>query len=484
MDSNVAKASAVTVLAAGLGVGALAVVHNSQQLDYQGKIVLAAGNPQYAELATRYQEALRKYGVEVEVRRTIRFKDKEGRTTLRPLEGRLTLRALVDDNSGITAAFIKGNLVGSLQGSLATDKQKGRHAEYSKLRSVGRLFHEPIWVFTRGDLPITTLRDLKGKRILIGTRESGARGIARQLLLANGLKDKVSATFVDEDLAADARPLVAGTADAAIIVVAADTEKIRDLLRVPNIRLMDFTPEAEAYTNRFPALTKVVLRQGAVTFDPLIPTEDITLLSTSVALVVRPDMQSALVSLLTHAVFSNPKSGFDKNGDPVLFYRPGEFPSVSDPELEVPNDARIVYKSGELPFVLRQLAPINHRMGVPFAYTSFVSAHAAKLVLLIPLLAVLLPLFRAIPALYVWNVRRRLIYWYRELKALERSIDSGGASYDPEVLQAELDRIDSHVRRIHVPLYFSDQLYDLRGHIDLVRQRLAVQPMQTRMAAE
>src|SRR6185295_17166048 len=131
---------------------------------------------------------------------TARFKDKEGRTSLRPLEGRLTLRELVDDNSGITAGFVKGGLVGSLQGRLASEKQKGRHSEYSKLRSVGRLFHEPVWVFTRGDLPIATLRDLKGKRIIMGTRDSGSRGIARQLLKANGVAGKETATFVDEDL--------------------------------------------------------------------------------------------------------------------------------------------------------------------------------------------------------------------------------------------------------------------------------------------
>ena len=125
---------------------------------------------------------------------------------MRPLEGRITLRALADDNSGITAGFVKGGLVGSLQGRLASEKQKGRHAEYSKLRSVGRLFHEPVWVFTRGDLPITTLRDLKGKRILIGTRDSGSRGIARLLLRANGVIEKENATFIDEDLEADAAP--------------------------------------------------------------------------------------------------------------------------------------------------------------------------------------------------------------------------------------------------------------------------------------
>jgi hypothetical protein len=482
MDQNVAKASAVTVLAAGLGIGGLAVLHNSQQIDYEGKIVIAAGSSQYFELATTYKEELRQYGVQVDVRRTTRVKDKEGRSVLRPLEGRTTLRALADDDSGITAGFVKGGLVGSLQGRLASDKQKGRHAEYAKLRSVGRLFYEPVWVFTRGDLPITTLRDLKGKRILLGTRDSGARGIARLLLRANGVTD--NATYIEEDLEADAGPLVSGKADAAIIVVAADTDKIQKLLRVPNIRLMDFTPEADAYANRFPSLSKVVLRQGAVEFDPLIPSDDITLLSTSVALVVRPDMQSALVSLLTHAVVHNPKSGFDKNGDPVLFYRAGEFPSPNDPEFEVPNDARVVYKQGELPVVLKNLAPRAYSMRVPFSYTAFISDHAATLLGMMGILAIVLPLTRAVPAIYVWSVRRRLVYWYRQLKALERSIDSGGSRYDFEAVQAEFDRIDSHVKVMRVPAYYSNQLYDLRGHIDLVRQRLAILPESMRMAAE
>ena len=484
MDQNVAKASTLTVLAAGLGIGGLAVLHNSQQADYEGKIVIAAGNAQYFDLATKYKEELRRFGVQVDVRRTTRIKDKEGRSTLRPLEGRITLRALADDESGITAGFVKGGLVGSLQGRLASEKQKGRHAEYSKLRSVGRLFHEPVWVFTRDDLPITTLRDLKGKRILIGTRDSGARGIARLLMRANGVIEKENATFIDEDLEADAGPLISGAADAAILVVAADTDKIQKLLRVPNIRLMDFTPEAEAYTNRFPSLSKVVLRQGAVEFDPLIPSDDITLLSTSVALVIRPDMQPALVSLLTHAVVHNPKPGFDKEGDPVLFYRAGEFPSANDPEFEVPNDARVVYKQGELPVVLKNLAPRAYNMRVPFTYTAFISDHAATLLGMMGILAIILPLTRAIPALYAWMVKRRLVYWYRQLKALERTIDSGGAMHDPEAVQTEFDRIDSHVRVMRVPMYYSNQLYDLRGHIELVRQRLGTRPEGMRMAAE
>ena len=37
-------------------------------------------------------------------------------------------------------------------------------------------------------------------------------------------------------------------------------------------------------------------------------------------------------------------------------------------------------------------------------------------------------------------------------------------------------RINAAVRRVRIPVYFADQVYDLRGHIDLVRQRLAMMP--------
>jgi hypothetical protein len=458
MDASVARTGAVTVLVAGLAVAGLSVVHNAQQLDRAGKIVLAAANPQYAELATKYQADLRRYGVEMEIRRDT--------------EGFATLRALTDDNSGITAGFVKGGLIGSLQGRLATEKAKGRHTEYSQLRSLGRLFYEPIWVFTRGDLPIDSLRDLERKKIMVGTREGGSRRIASQLLRANDITSE-NTTFINEELGADAAALKSGQADAAFLVLAADSDKIQSLLQVEDIRLMNFERESEAYVNRFPALTKVILRTGSIDFNPLVPSADITLLTTSVGIAVRPSMEPALVSLLTHAIIKNPKSGFDKNGDPVLFYKPGEFPSPNDPELQVADDASYVYKSGEPPFALRVLAPVSQRMGVPFAYTSYASNHASKLVLLIPVLAVLLPLARGVPALYIWFVRRRLLYWYDQLKAMERNLDAGGARFDAEVLQGEFDRIDSHVRAIRVPSFFSHELYNLRSHIELMRQRLA-----------
>ncbi len=444
------------------------VVRQSQVIG-EGRIVMAAGSTQYYELAESYRKTLERYGVKFEVQRGA--------------EGFATLRALLKEGPGINAAFIKGGLVGSLQGRLATEKAKDRHEQYAQLWSIGRVFYEPIWVFTRADMPITSLRDLKGKKILTGTKESGTRRIANQLLKANGV-DKTSATLIEGALPPDAAPLIDGSADAAILIEAPDAALVQTLLRLPGIRLMDFTAEAEAYDNRFPAITKVVLRKGAVEFNPVTPAADITLLATSAVLVVRKEMHPSLRSLLTHTVISNPRSGFDKAGDPVLFFKAGEFPSANDPEFQVPSEVRAIYKTGELPVLLRTLLPISARAGLPFPITAFVSSYGGQaLLVLIPVVALVIPFSRTVPAIYAWMVRRRLFYWYHQLKALERSLDSRGSRQDEVAQVAELERIDAAVRRIQVPLLFSNELYDLRLHIDLVRQRLSAPPALN-MAAE
>jgi TRAP-type uncharacterized transport system substrate-binding protein len=468
MDTSYARWAGVTMLAAIVGLASYGVVRQTSEIG-PGRIVMATGSSQYYELAESYRRDLERYGVKYEVQRAT--------------EGFATLKALLEAGPGINAGFIKGGLVGSMQGRMATEKAKGRYAEFSKLWSVGRVFYEPIWVFTRGDLPVASLRDLKDKRILLGTRESGTRRIAGQLLKANGV-NKTNATLLVGSLPADAAPLFDGSADAAILIEPPDSPLIQTLLHVENIRLMDFSAEAEAYDNRFPAIAKVVLRKGAVEFNPLIPTADITLLATTAALVVRTDMHPALVSLLTHTVITNPKSGFDKAGDPVLFYRAGEFPSASDPEFQLSPESRAIYKSGELPIMLRTLVPVSAYLGLPFSFTAFVSSYAGQVLLIaITLLALIIPFTRTVPAVYVWMVRRKLFYWYNQLKTLERNLDTRGAKLDASAHQAELERIDGAVRRIRVPLYFSNELYDLRLHIDLVRQRLSMQPAVP-MAAE
>jgi len=118
---------------------------------------------------------------------------------------------------------------------------------------------------------------------------------------------------------------------------------------------MNFAAAVDAYTNRFSAPSKLVLREGAIEFDPPLPSADIALFATSAAVVVQVDLHPGLVSLLTHALIHNPKSDFDKSGDPVLFYKSGEFPWAHDPEFRFSSEAHNVHKSGESPTHLASL---------------------------------------------------------------------------------------------------------------------------------
>ena len=449
-----------------------------------GRIIMASGGAggHYHELALAYKKELERFGVTLELR-----SQTEGNDTLKGLfsQFKKEFKTFDESTADLQAGFLKGGFSGSMQGRLVTEREQvWRERQVANLKSVGRLFYEPMWVFHKRAAPLKSLKDLKGKKIYVGTRVSGARRVILHLLKANGVTEK-DATVIDEDFPQDAQPLIKGDADAGIMILPADSTKIQALLRNPEIRLMSFAAEAEAYTNRFPSLSKIILRQGAVEFAPDVPEADVTLLATSAALLVRKDLHPALVSLLTYAVVHNPKSGFDKTGEPILFYRAGEFPSANDPEFEVAPGAIPVFKSGELPLLLRGIAPLNHNLGLPFWPAAFAHQHGTQAVLLlIPLLSIILPLMRLLPMLYTWSMRRRLIYWYRQLKVLESSLEGHVTLHHVEQKQAELDRIDTAVSRMRVPDNFSNQLYDLRGHIDLVRQRLLPRAAPLRVAAE
>ncbi|MFZ4806767.1 MAG: TAXI family TRAP transporter solute-binding subunit [Hyphomicrobiaceae bacterium] len=426
-----------------------------------GRIVMATGGAggAYTELAERWKKELARFGVKLELRPTV--------------EGADSLHAVLLDGGEVSAAIVKGGVSGSMQGRLASTADQIVHElQNDRLQSVGRMFHEPLWVFYRGPKLVQSLGEFKGKRIMVGSANSGTRRVVELLLKANGVTAENS-KFVAQEFPSDARPLTGEGVDVAFVALPPDSKKIQALLRTPNIYLMDFTAEANAYKSRFPFLSSVVLHRGAVEFDPDIPSADITLLATAPALIVRKDMHPALVTLLTHATSMAPKPGFDALGEPVLFYKAGEFPNGFDPEYEIDPDARTYHKSHELPFLLRAVGPFFANNGIPFWVTAFSFLHATKIILLaIPVLSVAIPLARFLPMLYTYMIRRRLLTWYERLKKIEFTLDHDPTSEQVTEAAEELRRIDRAVSRLKLPLHFSDQLYDLRGHIDLVEQRL------------
>ncbi len=397
-----------------------------------GTFVMSAassGSPYY-RYAERYREVFKRNGVKLEIR--------ESNGTLD------NLKRLADPASGVDAGIVQGGAV--------TAKNT------PELLSVGRVAYEPIWVFYSGGTRLERLTDLKGKRVLVGPVGSGTHNVALRLLAANGITAE-TATLINRELPAYVDMLAKGEADAGFLVLAAEAQTIQRLFRTPNVHLMSFA-NADAYTQRFPFLSRLILREGVVDFAANIPPADISLIATTTAVVVRDDAHSALVNLLAQAlqeVHSQP--AVDASGNAPLFQRAVEFPSGNDPEFALSDEARRVYRSGP-PFLQRYM---------PFWVATMVDRLMVSLVVLLPLL---IPLLRFAPQIYNWRMRRRIVYWYGQLRRVEAAARDSSSPQDRTTQLRELERIETAVQSIPVPLGFADRLYQLREHIEIVRRRL------------
>jgi TRAP transporter TAXI family solute receptor len=330
------------------------------------------------------------------------------------------------------------------------------------LLSLGSMYYEPVWVFYRGERPLVRLSQLAGKRIAVGAEGSGVRGLALQLLEANeiALDDKlVPLAGLDA-----AEAVQQGWVDAAFVIAAPEAPLVQVLLRSPGVRVMSFT-QADAYTRLFPFLTRITLPRGVVDLVRDAPPRDTVLLAATANLVVREDLHPALASLLLQAVTEvHGKSGF--------FQQAGEFPAYLDSSFELSPDAARHYKSGP-PFLQRYL---------PFWAAVLVDR---LVVLLLPLVALLVPLLRVAPAIYAWRVRGKIFRLYGELKFLENEVRTDYAPARHDEFFGRLDRIEEEASQRNVPLAFTDLVYTLREHVNLVRkQLLRIERLREEAAAE
>ena len=388
------------------------------------------GSPYYL-LAEQYRKFFARNGITLEIRETAGSIE--------------NLRLLQDGASGVALGF--------LQGGIASAR------DAPGLRSIGRLFYEPLWVFYRGDQPMDRLTQLAGKRVLVGPAGGGTNQLATRLLAANGVTAS-TATLIAMELPDYVDALETDKADAGFLVLAPDARTIARLFASPHVHLMSLA-QAEAYSQRFPYLSRVEIKQGVVDFAQNIPPADSAVVATMAALVVRDDLQPALVNLMTQAVLDvHARPVIGPNGEAPLLSRATEFPVTADAEFPLAPEAARVYKSGP-PFLQRYM---------PFWLATLLDR---LVVLLIPLIGLCLPLMRFAPMLYTWRQRSRITRWYGELRAVESTIGRGSGADEFARAFAQIDRIEAAVDQMSVPLGFSNQVYDLREHIILVRGRLA-----------
>lgn len=394
------------------------------------RVVLATGPAQsaYDSFGRAYADALARYGITVELRAT------EGSS--HNLE--LLARGEVD------LGFVQG-------GSGA-----GGEAGHDDLQSLGSLFVEPLWLFYRETRAqhldgrrADTLADLKGWRVNVGTPGSGVPRLFGQLIEANGLR-ATDFTLSQLEQTPATVAFLDGQLDALVFVSAPEAVMVQMLLQTPGVRLMPW-PQAQAYSRRFSFLTPVVLPRGVVDLAGNRPARDVPLIASTTSLLARADTHPAILQLMAQAAtqLHNP---------PGWFNRAREYPSLEHAERPIAKEAERAIRSGT-PLLQRYL---------PFWLANLIERMWLSLGLI---LALALPLSRVIPPLYTLRIRRRVYRWYAELREIEE-LASATPTPDLDALGARLDELDNRVEKIHLPLAYNNELYNLRQHIHIVRKKL------------
>lgn len=109
--------------------------------------------------------------------------------------------------------------------------------------------------------------------------------------------------------------------------------------------------------------------------------------------------------------------------------------------------------------------------GTPQRFMPFWAATLVDriIVMLVPLLAVLIPVLKFAPALYTWRIRSRIYRLYGELKFLELELRERFDGSRVAEYGRRLDKLEEVANTRPIPLAFTDQVYTLRQHIDMVR---------------
>lgn len=390
------------------------------------KVILATGqeNSAYEEFGRQYAKALAKNDIKVTLAPSLGSQD----NLQRLIEGKVDI------------AFVQSG------------STKETQANTSGLVSLGSLFTEPVWLFLRDSVQVDNLTQLRGLRINLGPEGTGVPRLFKQVLAVNGVEPNELRISALENTPAT-MALLDGSIDGLVFSSAPEAPLIQMLLQTPGIKLFDFT-QAEAYTRRLPFLTHVVLPRGIVDLGRDIPARDYQLIAPTATLVARDDLHPALIDLFVQAAT-------EIHGGAGWFQQQGQFPTPRYSEIPVAHEAARFYRDGP-PFLQRYmrfwLANLLERMWV----------------VLVPLLALLIPLSKVVPPVYVWRIRSRVYRWYGQLRVVEQELEAHRGE-DGQALPDLLRRLDDIERRVNqtsVPLAFADQLYELRSHINFVRQRV------------
>lgn len=382
------------------------------------RIATASAEGAYYSFAHKYKEHFAKEKIDLEVVET---------------SGSVENLALLEKGD-VDIAFLQGGI--------------GTAEDYPDFLGLASLYEEPLIIFVRKGLEIKTFADFAGKKIAAGENGSGTREIVEQLLADNELRDKDDVEIVPLGGKEGAKELLAGNIDALLMVIRADSKLVQQLFLNEDVDLVSLE-RAEAYTRLHNYLSHIVLVEGVLDMAKNVPHKDYHLIAPSATLVAHRNIHPALVDLMMQVA----EKVHDVSS--VLTVN-RKYPSPDNLDFPLSAEADRFFKHGP-PFLQRYL---------PFWAASLIDR--LKFMIL-PLIALVIPLMKVLPPTYRWRIRSRIYRWYDELHELDLELknDENVATLT-EAIEV-VNTMEQEVREVEVPLSYAEELYNLRLHIDLVR---------------
>jgi TRAP transporter TAXI family solute receptor len=324
--------------------------------------------------------------------------------------------------------------------------------ETDHLETIAAVSYEPIWVFYRGDATVTTLAQLRGKRVAIGVPGSGLLHVSRVLLGYSGITGD-NTTLLEMDATKAYQGLENGQLDAAFFIGRPDAAMQQTLLN-SDLKLMSFA-QADALVQKFPSLSKITFPRASTSIVKDMPHADVTLLAATALLVSKDTLHPALAYLLLDAAKA-------VHGGEDYFTPLGAFPNLNTEEFPISDESTRYFKSGR-PFLQRYL---------PFWLASFIER---RLLILVPFAALLIGLLQALPRMAESRMKSRLVVWYREIKSLEDEIWRSNQPSAEQIAQwrEEIEDIDANASKIRIPYRYFQDVYTLKQAIGVVRDRIS-----------
>lgn len=321
-----------------------------------------------------------------------------------------------------------------------------------KLNGLGVMYREPLWLFLGNKVRFTRLADLLKLRLAIGAPGSGTQTVTAALFAANRIEPAQYPKPwqpLGGSRAADA--LIAGQLDAAFFLGPAENPLVQRLAAEPGLHLVSLR-RTQAYLARLPYLSQLQVSEGMLDMAQNTPDHDIVTLGPVATLVAGETFHPSLTPLILEAAKTVLKNG-------SLLDPAGSYPAKPPLSLHTLSEADYYYAKG-LPILQRYL---------PFRIASLADRY---IILAIPLLVLLFPLFKAIGPIYQWRIRARIYRWYKHLREIDQQLYKGALPADLSGEITRLEHLEDELARIEVPLSYSSELYQLHMHLRYMIERL------------